>query len=207
MSMAVDAAAWEAMPADERAAISTAIAGLVANKLGSNPSGGNDEPTVHVIAAKRGPARTLIHFLIDRYMYCFAQSGSDWAEHDIFVGWVVVEGTRIVHHELTHPLSSNLRESETEDYRPGDVRDQLRDTTLAKLRAPRTERVIRCPECGSTDAGEVGGVADLAKMKCQSCGHWRMQDNYEIYDDWEVPCELADAFADPPPFLPPLPKT
>jgi hypothetical protein len=55
--------------------------------------------------------------------------------------------------------------------------------------------VVRCPECGSTEAGadESRSAYEFTFMQCGSCGHGALQDEYQIKDDWNVQVELLDA--------------
>jgi hypothetical protein len=59
---------------------------------------------------------------------------------------------------------------------------------------PRKVTVVRCPVCGSTDAGEdrERGAYDLTMMVCASCGHEQYQDHWDIKFNWNVDIELAD---------------
>jgi len=63
--------------------------------------------------------------------------------------------------------------------------------------------VVRCPMCGSTDAGEDDGLYDLTWMRCGACGERELCDHYQIKDRWNVVLDLpADAVALPA-YLPP----
>jgi DNA-directed RNA polymerase subunit RPC12/RpoP len=57
---------------------------------------------------------------------------------------------------------------------------------------PRRVTVVRCPRCGSTQAGEAGGTYEFTEMRCAACGHSALCDEYQIRDDWNVTIELAD---------------
>ncbi len=49
-------------------------------------SGMHDWAEVDVYAAEMRESVLVLHFIADHYNYNFAQSGSDWADHYVFVG-------------------------------------------------------------------------------------------------------------------------
>jgi hypothetical protein len=59
---------------------------------------------------------------------------------------------------------------------------------------PREVTVVRCPKCGSTDAGEdpLRGAFEFGMMVCHSCGHEDYQDDYQIRANWNVDIVLPD---------------
>lgn len=63
--------------------------------------------------------------------------------------------------------------------------------------------VVRCPLCGSTDAGEDGAVYEFTLMRCASCGHSAHCDHYAIKDDWNVEIDVEEGTGIPP-RVPPL---
>jgi hypothetical protein len=63
--------------------------------------------------------------------------------------------------------------------------------------------VVRCPSCGSTDAGEVDGSYEFSQMRCAACGHTELCDEYQIKDVWNLTIELPDDAVAPPAMLPP----
>ena len=54
--------------------------------------------------------------------------------------------------------------------------------------------VVRCPKCGSTDAGadEAKSAYDFTFMQCNGCGHGALVDEWQIKDAWNVKIELAE---------------
>jgi hypothetical protein len=66
-----------------------------------------------------------------------------------------------------------------------------------------TVTLVRCPQCGSTNAGEDGGLYEFAHMRCGSCGHAAYCDEYQIKDGWNVEFELAPDAREIPERLPP----
>jgi hypothetical protein len=71
---------------------------------------------------------------------------------------------------------------------------------------PKRVRIVRCPECGSTDAGadESQSAYDLTWMQCGDCGNGALVDTWQIQFDWNLDLELASG--EPlPEYLPPLP--
>jgi hypothetical protein len=54
--------------------------------------------------------------------------------------------------------------------------------------------IVRCPECGSTEAAadESRSAYEFTFMHCPNCGHGALQDEYQIKDDWNVDIVLPD---------------
>jgi hypothetical protein len=63
--------------------------------------------------------------------------------------------------------------------------------------------VVRCPECGSTSAGEAGGAYDLTSMFCSDCSHSEYADHWQIKFDWNVQMDIPDG-EELPRFVAPL---
>lgn len=63
--------------------------------------------------------------------------------------------------------------------------------------------VVRCPMCGSTNAGEAGGAYDLTQMQCSDCGHGEFADHWQIKFDWNVEINLPDEATELPRFVAP----
>lgn len=64
--------------------------------------------------------------------------------------------------------------------------------------------VVRCPACGSTHAGEDGGIVDLTLMRCEDCGHHEHCDHWQLKFDWNLTIALPDDAQELPRFAPPL---
>ena len=73
-------------------------------------------PTLHVVS--RGA--TTWRVVISKYDYCFAQSGSDWAEHNILYGTVTLDGDHVDSHELQHHHEW-MSERQAEGYKPDET--------------------------------------------------------------------------------------
>lgn len=65
------------------------------------------------------------------------------------------------------------------------------------------DTAVRCPRCGSTDAGATEHIYELSRMTCPACGFSELADHYQIKDDWNVPYTFEDA-SELPARLPPL---
>jgi hypothetical protein len=63
-----------------------------------------------------------IDFLAHRYVYNFAQSGSDWADHYILIGRAYKASGEIV----IEPHHTHLTERESDDYSQADALTQAR---------------------------------------------------------------------------------
>lgn len=53
--------------------------------------------------------------------------------------------------------------------------------------------VVRCPRCGSTDAGATDYLFEITRMTCRACGHETMSNDEEIDRDWIAPVDAVDA--------------
>lgn len=64
--------------------------------------------------------------------------------------------------------------------------------------------IVRCPECGSTDAGadESRSAYEFTFMCCNECSHGGLVDEWQIKFDWNVQDEMIGD--DYPEYLPPL---
>lgn len=53
---------------------------------------------------------------------------------------------------------------------------------------------MRCPVCGSTNAGadEAQSYLELTHMQCGECGHGELVDTWQIQFDWNVELELVE---------------
>ncbi|MCB9704804.1 MAG: hypothetical protein H6711_23215 [Myxococcales bacterium] len=63
--------------------------------------------------------------------------------------------------------------------------------------------IVRCPKCGSTDAGAAEYCFEFTRMRCDACAFDELLDDYEIGDRWNVRVALP-ADAPLPRFLEPL---
>ena len=109
-------AAWDQVAAEDRAAIEAALVAVTVARLAPDPwypGTMQKTPRVEVLGARKAEGRVTVFFVADHLTYCVAQSGSDWAEHYIFVGQAVVEGKAVASHEETRTQHS-LSERDTE---------------------------------------------------------------------------------------------
>ena len=66
--------------------------------------------------------------------------------------------------------------------------------------------VVRCPKCGSTDAGEdvARSPYEFAYMRCNGCGHGELSDHHHITFDWNLDIEIEDDATALPDYVAPL---
>jgi rhamnose utilization protein RhaD (predicted bifunctional aldolase and dehydrogenase) len=97
-------------------------------------SGFEEWADVDVCAAEMRDGALVLHFIADHCNYNFAQSGSDWADHYVFVGAVhLVAGKRKRQSfELAHHV--HLTEHEHENYDRRKTLDEVRARVRARLR-------------------------------------------------------------------------
>lgn len=213
---------WTALDPSRRDAITSAILDeVIASKLADHSHYGDSAGSsrVTVYAATSAGDRVTARFLFDHYLYCRTISGSDWAEHRIYVGRATHEsaGAPAITVEVLEDRSVHLTEGESDAYdRESVIRRILGDKVAALLvdapPAPATRSivVVRCPRCGSTEAGATEYIFEITRMTCPACGHEALADNYEIEDDWnasvtlpadtdELPKLVSPLGAEPPP--------
>ena len=102
--------------------------------------GMHDWAHVDVYAAEMRDGVLVLHFIADHYNYNFAQSGSDWADHYVFVGEAhVVAGKR---KDQTFALERHihLTEHEHDDYDRRKIIETVRAEMRAKLRGETPSR-------------------------------------------------------------------
>jgi hypothetical protein len=66
-----------------------------------------------------------------------------------------------------------------------------------------TFTIVRCPMCGSTNAGEDGGLYEFAFMRCGSCGYNTYADHYQVIESWNVDVDFPPDATEIPERLPP----
>ncbi len=131
-------ATWHRLSESERSEVLAAIVSRVDTKLRESPFYPNRlgaKPHVDVYGSRQELAQgpLTVHFVAHYLMYCFAQSGSDWAEHLIMTGEATFERASIIAASLTLVSASRLSESEFDAYDENRPVTQLRDAAIAKL--------------------------------------------------------------------------
>ncbi|MEO7094013.1 MAG: hypothetical protein ABI175_12235 [Polyangiales bacterium] len=209
-------ATWTQVPEGERAATVKALiaaSDAEVSRLDSFwPATYGDVPHVDVlgvVADHVGVRR--VQFIASALNYNSAQSGSDWADHYVLVGTAVLESGNVLGAiELKTAASTTIREPDWPRYRASRVTEEVRDARLVELgvEPPPPEmvdvRMVRCPLCGSTDAGSIDHWIEVACMSCGVCGHTEWQDDQQIKDDWNVTLSQRKDERQLPPFAPPL---
>ncbi|MBS1123876.1 MAG: hypothetical protein H6Q90_6104 [Deltaproteobacteria bacterium] len=130
-------AAWNQRSDADRTAFTSSIVELVAAKLSADtdpwyPGTLQREPHVQIYAAKQHDRRLTLSFVADHLIYCVAQSGSDWADHYVFVGDVTFEDGKRVAESLALVKHVGLSERETDAYDQEAVVAAVRDAAIAK---------------------------------------------------------------------------
>ena len=80
----------------------------------------------------------VLYFIADHYNYNFAQSGSDWADHYVFVGEACLVGGKRKHETFTLERHVHLTEHEHDDHDRRKIIDTVRAEKRAKLRSGPT---------------------------------------------------------------------
>lgn len=79
---------WTQLDAATRQRIESALVAAVTQQLERDPwySSFSNPPAVEVLGISHSDGTLHVHFLADHLNYCYAQSGSDWADHNLFTG-------------------------------------------------------------------------------------------------------------------------
>jgi hypothetical protein len=79
---------WQRLDATTRATVSDLLAAAVLAELQKDPwySSFSNAPRVEVLGASERDGAICVHYVADHLNYCLAQSGSDWADHNLFAG-------------------------------------------------------------------------------------------------------------------------
>lgn len=77
----------------------------------------SDEPTLHELSRKA----SAVTFLFDHYVYNFAQSGSDWADHYFVRGTATLAGERLVQSVFSLVRRIQLTEWDADHYSPSRI--------------------------------------------------------------------------------------
>ncbi len=178
--------AWNLRDESERMAIIAELIALVAAKLRADrapdyPGALQQEPRIHVYAAAADDRRLTVHFVADHLLYCFAQSGSDWADHYIFVGDATfVDHTRAAA-RLARVETVHLSEHEADAYDPHAVVATVRDAAIAmhrgaSLAEAATTELVRAtyaavdPERADARARSAAVPTIDVAVRCPKCG-------------------------------------
>ena len=93
-----------------------------------------DWADVDVYTAEMRDGVLVLRFIADHYNYNFAQSGSDWADHYVFVGEAYSVGGKRRHQTFALERHVQLTEHEHDDYERRKIIDTVRAEMRAKLR-------------------------------------------------------------------------
>jgi len=96
-------------------------------------SGLYDWADIDVYAAEMREDVLVLHFIADHYNYCFAQSGSDWADHYLFDGELHLVGGKRMHETFALVSEVHLTERQHDDYSSQETVEAVRARMLAKL--------------------------------------------------------------------------
>ena len=167
-------------------------------------AGMHEWANVDVYAAELRDGALVLHFIADHYNYNSAQSGSDWADHYVFVGEARLVGGKRKTQSFELARHVHLTEREHDDgYDQRSTVDAVRADMLGKLfgrivSVPRkdansevpqavagapavtpavSESTYRCPKCRSPEV-EFNPLFDAYQLKCGGCGHSQVFETY-----------------------------
>ncbi|MBL0214370.1 MAG: hypothetical protein IPQ07_10835 [Myxococcales bacterium] len=130
---------WDQLSEADRVTILAALVEIVDTRLREEtwyPNTPGATPSVEVYGAHQDELRLTVQFLGHYLMYCFAQSGSDWAYHYVFTGEAVFVGARCVTNTVVLVVEKFLSERDVDSYDRAATVAEVRDAAIATLRAP-----------------------------------------------------------------------
>ena len=132
-------ARWESVDTATRARILEAITQAVLGEVKGDPwySAFSGAPRVEILGARDAGHALVVHYIADHLNYCNAQSGSDWANHDLFLGDVAVRGDNVAPVRVDSLPRVNVTESTWDagyDREPWFA--QLRETAISRIGGP-----------------------------------------------------------------------
>ncbi len=178
-------AALASVSTDARRGISQSLGTRVLRKVEEDTApwfskGIHDWADVDVYGATvRDDGALVIHFIADHLNYNYAQSGSDWADHYIYVGEAIVVDGRRTSETFALERHVHLTEHQYEGYTPRKVVDAIRNEMRAKLRG----------ETPSRDAFD-GAVSEF-----QAASEQRAQQARRAHEDEKRGSEVANRAA------------
>ena len=113
-----------------------AIADATLRELDGRYMGGvSRRPIVDVYAASKDGERLLVHFIFDFALYHYAQSGSDWDTHSIYLGEAVFIKGKLVSKSVSSARELTVQEQQgsTDWYAPEPAMREIREQACAKL--------------------------------------------------------------------------
>lgn len=218
---------WDALGKSPRRRIRAAVVEAFVDRVLRAPledAGGLAPPRVQVYAATRDGERVTARFVLD-YLDPSASLDRDDATHFILAGSAVYVRHQGVTVAFEEDRSVELREGEVGYYDPERAAQHVCAQKRAELEgaapppesatvaapagarasaAPTVVTIVRCPRCGSTDAGATEHLYEITQMTCASCGHREHVDTHQIDEDWNVGITLAPGATELPAFVAPL---
>lgn len=132
---------WSQLDAATRQRIESALVAAVTRQLERDPwySSFSNPPDVEVLGISHSDGTLHVHFLADHLNYCFAQSGSDWADHNLFTGKLSVPAATPKSRpniQITQADHVSVSERTYDDgYDRTPAKDRVRAALLAQLAA------------------------------------------------------------------------
>ena len=156
---------------------------------------------VDVYAAEMRDGALVLHFIADHYNYNHAQSGSDWADHYVFVGEAHLVGGKRKRQVFELERHVHLTEHEEEGYDRRAIVDAVRAEMRASLRgetpsqAAFEEAVAHVRASSDARAEEARNKAKVAatppksepEYRCPKCRSTQVEFN-PLFDAYQLKC-------------------
>lgn len=181
--------AWTALSKSRQRRIRSAITDAFAADVLREGADGAPAPHVHVETATRdGDDRVTVRFVAD----CRVETSPSL--DDSRTTRVVARGTAVYVPDRGVTVTFE------------DVRYITPEEEAPPARTPPLTcvTIVRCPKCGSTDAGATEHFYEITEMTCASCGHRDLVDRYELGEEWNVNIVLPPGATELPAFVAPL---
>jgi hypothetical protein len=202
-------AALAGLKPDTRSGLSQGLGTIVNKKLAEmiHPwfsKGMRDWADVDVYAAEMREGTLVLHFIADHYNYNFAQSGSDWADHYVFVGEAHLVGGKRKRESFALERHVHLTEHEHDDYDRRKIIETVRAEMHAKLRSETPSRaafekavadVRASSDARSAEANRKAGAAAAVAApspseptyRCPKCRSDQVGSTL-LYDAYQLKC-------------------
>lgn len=130
---------WDALQHQERCFLLKALEGLAEKQWTQDEAGplkGSRCGVVHVelLAVKRRDWVTVVRFAFDYFLDYFAQSGSDWADHLLYLGTAEFHGFKLRRSDFAqvHKVEAIL-DRDREHYQADVTRREVREREIARM--------------------------------------------------------------------------
>jgi len=134
--------------------------------------GMHDWADVDVYAAEMRDGALVLLFIADHYNYNFAQSGSDWADHYVFVGEAHLVGGKRKQESLALERHVHLTEHQHDDYDRRKIIETVRGEMPSRTAFEKAVADVRASSDARPAEANRKAVAKAADPEQESDSNW-----------------------------------